>query len=324
MTLPKIDLHCHLDGSLDVGFVHGIVNQTVPQTREAVARQLQVPMDCDSLADYLKCFDLPCACMQTGEHIERGAYAFVQSLAQEGVDYAEARFAPVLFANPDLTERQALEHTLAGLGRGQEAFGVTVNTIVCALRHFDAVQNETTFRMARDYKDAGVCALDLAGNEAAFPTRDFAAVFKVARELEMPFTIHAGECGSAQSIQEAIDLGAKRIGHGIAMAGNLHLQAQCRDKAIGIEMCPISNYQTKAVTPGAPYPLGEFLQAGLLATVNTDNRTVSNTSLTKEFAFLEENHGFTLEHRKQVTQNAITCAFATDEVKQTLWKKLNG
>ncbi len=324
MTLPKIDLHCHLDGSLDVGFVHGCVNQTAPKTMEEVVQQLQVPMDCESLADYLKCFDLPCACMQTGEHIEQGAYAFVQSLAQEGVDYAEVRFAPALFANPDLTERQALEHTLAGLRRGQEVFDVTVNTIVCAMRHLDGAQNAATFRMARDYKDAGVCALDLAGNEATFPTRDFADSFKLARELDMPFTIHAGECGSAQSIQEAIDLGAQRIGHGIAMAGNLQLQAQCRDKAIGIEMCPISNYQTKAVVPGAPYPLGEFLQAGLLATVNTDNRTVSNTSLTKEFAFLEENHGFTLEHGKQVTKNAIMCAFATDDVKQALWKKLQG
>lgn len=324
VSLPKIDLHCHLDGSLDIGFVHGIVHPTTGETMEQVQEKLQVPADCGSLADYLKCFDLPVACMQTPERIVRGAYAFVKSLADEHTAYAEVRFSPALFANPDLSQRQALESTLEGLHRGQEAFGIPVNTIVCALRHFSYEQNATTFHIARDYAEYGVCGLDLAGNEAAFPTADFAQLFAEAKALGLPFTIHAGECKSAQSIQDAVEFGAKRIGHGIAMAGNLPLQAQCVKNRIGVELCPLSNYQTKAVTAGEPYPLQEFLQAGLLATVNTDNRTVSNTSLTKEFAFLQERFGFTDEDILKVTNNAIECAFANDDVKHSLWKQVNG
>lgn len=320
--LPKIDLHCHLDGSLDAEFIHNIVNEAKPTSIEAVRQRLQVPADCASLAEYLTCFDLPIDCMNTIEHIRQGAYTFVKSLAAEHVIYAEVRFSPALFTNSRLTERQALEATLSGLRKGQQELGITVNTIVCAMRHFDLARNSASFRIARDYKDYGVCGLDLAGNEAAFPTGDFAQLFALANGLELPFTIHAGECKSAQSVKDAIDFGAKRIGHGIAMAGNIDLQALCVAKGIGIEMCPISNYQTKAVEQGAPYPLQEFLQAGLCATVNTDNRTVSNTSLTNEFIFLKEICGFS--DIQKVTNNAIACAFASDAVKHTLWKQVNG
>ncbi len=320
---PKIELHCHLDGSLDVDFIHGVVNQTAPESLESVRQKLQAPKDCGSLAEYLKCFDLPCACMQTPQMAEAGAYTFVKSLQAEHVIYAEVRFAPALFASADCSERQALEAVLAGLRRGHEDFGVLVNTIVCAMRHLSLAQNSKTIRLANEYKERGVCAVDLAGDEAAFPTIDYAPIFALAKTLDLPYTIHAGECKSAQSIQEALDLGAKRIGHGIAMAGNVDLQAQCREKGIGVEMCPISNYQTKAMEQGTTYPLQEFLQAGLCATVNTDNRTVSNTSLTDEFLFLQENFGFTKDDLHKVTNNAIACAFASDAVKQSLWKQVN-
>ncbi|WP_409967846.1 adenosine deaminase [Bengtsoniella intestinalis] len=321
---PKLDLHCHLDGSFPPALIHKLVNQTSPQSLEAVTQKLQVPENCQNLGEYLQCFDLPIACMQTPQAVEAGAYQFVQSLQAEHIIYAEVRFAPVLFANRDFTEEQALECALAGLRRGQEEFAIPVNTIVCALRHFSHEENAKTFRIAKDYQAYGVCAVDLAGNEAAFPTAEFAPLFALANALELPFTIHAGECKSAQSIRDAMAFGAKRIGHGIAMAGDLELQAHCVAQGIGVEMCPISNYQTKAVEPDQPYPLAEFLQAGICATVNTDNRTVSDTSLSKEFSFLQDRFGFTPEDLRKVTNNAITCAFASDDVKQSLWKQVNG
>lgn len=322
-ALPKIDLHCHLDGSLQPRFVAQVLAQTqgITLDEKELAQRLQVPDPCQSLTQYLKCFDLPIVCMQTPAQIRQGAYEFVASLQADHVRYIEVRFSPALFINPELTERQALEATLAGLKQGQEAFGIYVNTIVCGMRHFDFARNAQSFRLAKEYAEVGVCGLDLAGDESGFATASFAQLFALARTLQLPFTIHAGECGSSQSVADAISFGAGRIGHGIAMAQRPDLQALCVEKAVGVELCPISNYQTKAVQPGTAYPLDAFLQADMCATVNTDNRTVSNTTLTKEFLFLQDCCDFTVEDAKKVTLNAITCAFASEDVKHQLWKQ---
>ena len=150
-------------------------------------------------------------------------------------------------------------------------------------------------KKAREFLGNGVCAADLAGNEAAFPMSQFVDLFTEVKKMGMPFTIHAGECGSVQNILDAVDCGAGRIGHGIAMRGNKDVMKLCRERHIGIEMCPISNLQTKAVKSMAEYPMREFLDEGLCVTINTDNRTVSGTSLDKEIAFVQENYGITEE-----------------------------
>lgn len=138
---------------------------------------------------------------------------------------------------------------------------------------------------------AGVCAADLAGAEVPYPMSGFMELFKYAKQLGLPFTIHAGECGNAQNIIDAVEAGAARIGHGIAMRGHDDLERQLSAKGIGIELCPISNLQTKAVASADEYPIREFLDAGLKVTINTDNRTVSNTTLSKELEFIERTYG---------------------------------
>ena len=138
----------------------------------------------------------------------------------------------------------------------------------------------------------------------------------------MPFTIHAGECGSVQNILDAVQCGASRVGHGIALRGQKEAIQICRDRHIGIEMCPLSNMQTKAVKDPADYPVQEFLEENLLVTINTDNRMVSQTTLEKEFAFLREQYAVTREQEVQMTKNAIEAAFASDEVKAQLWKAM--
>ena len=136
-------------------------------------------------------------------------------------------------------------------------------------------------RTAREYLGNGVCAADLAGAEAIYPMSEFMELFGQAKKLGMPFTIHAGECGNVQNILDSVEAGALRIGHGIAMRGNSEVQKMIREKGIGVEMCPISNLQTKAVESESQYPLREFLDNGIKVTINTDNRTVSNTTMTK-------------------------------------------
>ena len=164
-------------------------------------------------------------------------------------------------------------------------------------------------RTAREYLGNGVCAADLAGAEAIYPMSEFMELFGQAKKLGMPFTIHAGECGNVQNILDSVEAGALRIGHGIAMRGNSEVQKMIREKGIGIEMCPISNLQTKAVESESQYPLREFLDNGIKVTINTDNRTVSNTTMTKELQFIQEHYRLTDEEIRLMMINAVDTAF---------------
>lgn len=164
-------------------------------------------------------------------------------------------------------------------------------------------------RTAREYLGNGVCAADLAGAEAIYPMSEFMKLFGQAKKLGMPFTIHAGECGNVQNILDSVEAGALRIGHGIAMRGNSEVQKMIREKGIGVEMCPISNLQTKAVESESQYPLREFLDNGIKVTINTDNRTVSNTTMTKELQFIQEHYRITDEEIRLMMRNAVDTAF---------------
>ena len=164
-------------------------------------------------------------------------------------------------------------------------------------------------RTAREYLGNGVCAADLAGAEAIYPMSEFMELFGQAKKLGMPFTIHDGECGNVQNILDSVEAGALRIGHGIAMRGNSEVQKMIREKGIGVEMCPISNLQTKAVESESQYPLREFLDNGIKVTINTDNRTVSNTTMTKELQFIQEHYRITDEEIRLMMINAVDTAF---------------
>jgi adenosine deaminase len=189
------------------------------------------------------------------------------------------------------------------------------------MRNLDAGTNLAMLKEAREFLGAGVVGCDLAGDEKAYPTADFADVFAMAKKYEMPFTIHAGECGSADSVRTAIELGARRIGHGIAMRGNVELMALCADKKIGVELCPTSNLQTKALTDFSEYPFAEFYEAGILLSINTDNRTVSDTTCTDEYMRLADAGMFKESMCEKIYRASIASSFADDDVRQLLWNQ---
>ena len=205
--------------------------------------------------------------------------------------------------------RKVIEAVIAGMNKGKQDFGVEYGIITCAMRHHSQEDNSRMIKTAREYLGYGVCAADLAGAEAAYPMAQFMELFQNTRKLEMPFTLHAGECGSVQNIVDAVKAGAGRIGHGIAMRGNSEVQKMIREKGIGVEMCPISNLQTKAVESESQYPLREFLDNGIKVTINTDNRTVSNTTMTKELQFIQEHYRITDEEIRLMMRNAVDTAF---------------
>lgn len=315
-TLPKIELHCHLDGSLSRDYLTRMLGREVAET------EVQVQEDCGSLKEYLEKFDLPLQCLRRAEQFEEAGYDLLQSVSAEQVRYMEVRFAPQISAGDGLSVEQILEALLKGLARGKKDFGVESNVIVCAMRHMPEEINLAMIRSAREFLGKGVCAADLAGDEKAFPMAQFLNLFGEVRRMGMPFVIHAGECGSVQNIVDAVECGARRIGHGISMYRDPAVRKLCLERRIGIEMCPVSNMQTKAIENPAEYPIREYLREGLLATLNTDNRTVSNTTLTREIGFVQEHYELTEEEIHVLMRNAIEVSFAADDVKQRLWKMM--
>ena len=316
----KVELHCHLDGSLNpVSVQEMLAEQGMYYDLEVLKEKLAVRSDCTSLTEYLEKFDLPLMCLQDKKGITRTAYELVRDASKENVKYIEVRFAPMLHINKGLTCKEAIECVIEGLKKGELEFGVFASAIVCAMRHHSLEKNQEMMRVAKEFLGKGVCALDLAGDESAFPTELFRPLFEEATEYGMPFTIHSGECGSVDNVREAIELGAKRMGHGIALQKDKELQKLCAEKRIGIEMCPTSNLQTKAVDDLNNYPIKEFMKQGIPVSLNTDNRTVSGTTLHNEFEVAKKELGLTDEEILQCTKNAIETAFASEDVKEKLY-----
>lgn len=323
-NLPKIDLHCHLDGSMDIETVRSLLGKGEGTIQDSeLSEALQVSEDCTSLTEYLKKFEIPLSCLQTEKALKLATTRLLKQAADENVQYIEIRFAPMLSVYPDLSCKKVIESVVQGLAEGEEKYPVRGGIIVCAMRHHSVEKNIEMLKAAREMLGYGVCALDLAGDESVYPTKLQRELFFAAKKWEIPFTIHSGECGSIENIEEAIALGATRLGHGIALKKSRTLMEECRKKRIGIEMCPSSNKQTKAVNSLDEYPLELFLEKGLLATINTDNRTVSRTSVTKELMIAYEMLHHNKESIVKLLKNAIEVSFAKDDTKQGMLKNLN-
>lgn len=315
-ALPKVDLHCHLDGSLSPDFVRKRLGEPILDSN------LRAAETCGSLTEYLEKFRLPLSCLQDEEGLHGAAYDLLRAAAAENIRYLEVRFAPQLCLERGLTVRRVLEAVLQGLHDGKADFAVDTNIIVCAMRHMTDEDNLGMLRQARDYLGQGVCAADLAGDENAHPTHAYAALFEQVRRLDMPFVMHAGECGSVQNVCDAIACGARRIGHGIAMQRDPAVQRLCRERGIGVELCPHSNLQTGAATDLSLYPIGQFLRAGVPASVNTDNRTVSGCTISDELELVQQYCGVTDAQVYTLLRNAVVTSFASDDVKHRLLREI--
>lgn len=316
--MPKAILHIHLDGSLRPETVYGwLKEQGIDISLEEVRNQLMVDRDCRDLNQYLTKFGLPVSVLQNEEHIEQAVYELFEDLANQNVVYAEVRFAPSLHTEKGLNYEQIVEAAILGMNKAKEKFGIQGNLILCCMRGNDNKKsNLQTVKVAKQYLGKGIAALDLAGAEALFPTRDFQDIFEVARKLDIPFTIHAGEADGPESIRKALEMGASRIGHGVRCIEDKALMAELAYKEIPLEICPISNLQTRAVEE--PHPIGEIYKKGLKTTISTDNNTVSNTDILAEYQYVIENTSLTLKDIGQMNINAIRGAYISLQEKAKL------
>ncbi len=318
-----IDLHLHADGALSVDTVlklADIQGVTLPtEDREELFDLLSVPVDCEDLNEYLERFDLPCSLMQTEETVSEAFYSIKEELKDNGLIYAELRFAPQLHTEQGMTQEEVVLAAIEGCNRSD----LKTNLILCCMRGDDNHDaNMETVRLAEKYKDQGVVAVDLAGAEALYPTSDFEDVFAYANELGLNYTIHAGEADGPASVVTALDFGASRIGHGVHSAQDEALMNRLKDSGVALEICITSNLQTKAEQSIETYPLPTLIDNGVIVTLNTDNPTVSNTTMKKELEFAKESFDLTNEEIKQLLLNSVNSSFADDETKAELTEQV--
>lgn len=324
--LPKIELHCHLDGSvrpstlLELARAEGL---TDCESLEAFQSYICVPQSCESLVAYLECFKIPISIMQTKEQLERVAYELIEDVANENVKYIEVRFAPHFHMKKGLQFGEVIEAVLAGLEKGSKAFGTDFGLILCCMRHLSPEASLQVVKDGHAFLGKGVVGVDLAGDEHHYPPELHKEAFDLAKALGYRITIHAGETGLAENVIKSIELlHAERIGHGLYIKDDKAAYALVMSTETCLEMCPTSNLNTKAVTQMSDHPLPRFLKEGIRATFNTDNRTVSNTNLTHEIALTAPHLDDFEALYRLAYHHALEASFAPEPIKEKLRKLL--
>jgi len=344
-ALPKVSLHDHLDGGLRSATVLELGRELgidVPaETEEGLAAWFDEKSDSGSLVEYLKTFDLTTAVMQTPEHLSRVAREFVQDLADDGVIYGEIRWAPEQHLSKGLTLDQTVEAVQEGIEAGiadvaETGRDIRVGQLVSAMRHTgDGLE---IAELAVRHRNNGVVGFDIAGPEAGFPAGNLKPAFDyLAKEL-FPRTVHAGEADGLESIRGALfDGRALRLGHGVRIAEDIRISDQddentyvelgalsqwVKDREIALELSPSSNLQTGAIeawgTEMVDHPFDLLYQLGFRVTVNTDNRLMSNTSLSRELFRLSEAFGYDLDDLEIFQLNAAASSFLPLEERDAL------
>ena len=290
-----------------------------PYTLEEVKNELMVSPNCRDLNEYLTKFEMPVKVLQTSEQIERATFELYEDLAKQGVVYAEARFAPSKHLSKGLSYDEVVEASIRGLERAKKEYDIDGNIILCCMRgegKENKNENIETVKVAKRFLGKGVCAIDLAGAEAIFPTKDFEDIFKMAKEENIPFTIHAGEADGPESIKKALEMGARRIGHGVTCIYDNALMQELKEKKIILEIAPISNLQTQAIK--GEHPLEKIFKSGIKTAISSDNSTVSHTNILQDYEWVLENTKLTLASLFRMNINAYKNIFGTKEQKNRI------
>lgn len=322
--IPKVLLHEHLDGGLRPATVidlakacgYGGLPTDDPQ---ALGEWFHRGANKGSLPEYLEGFAHTIAVMQTRDAIERVAFEFIEDMHRDGVVYAECRFAPVFHTEQGLTPEAVVQAALDGFHRGEEKYGVKWGLIICAMRHMtDSLE---WAEMAIDFRYRGVVAFDLAGEEAGYPPKKHVPAFQAIQAANFYSTLHAGEAFGIASIWQALQLcGAHRLGHATRLTDGMtivdgkivkmgSLAQYILDRRIPLEMCLSSNVHTGAVRSMEQHPFKLYYERGFRVTLNTDDRLMSDTSMTKEFQVAVEYFGLTLRDLEKITMNSAKSAF---------------
>ena len=328
LKMPLIDLHFHLDGSLSIDTIITLAEiqgiKLPSKDRNELKHKLTLTeFTCKNLDDFLDKFAIPSKLLQTKIGIKEGVRLLREEMTKEGLIYLEIRFAPQKHTYNGLTQEDAINAALEGLKEDKNL--VHTNLILCMMRgDKNKKENFETIELAKKYlvEDNGVVGIDLAGSEGEYKTFTFKDEFDLIKKYKIPTTIHAGEADGYESVEKAVEFGATRIGHGIAASQNKNTMDLLSKKGVILEMCPTSNFVTKASSRDK-YPLREFFKNNVKCTINTDDKGVATTTLANEFKILEDICKLTKEEERSLLLNSADAAFTINEVKKHLREKIN-
>lgn len=329
MNTAKIDLHLHLDGSLylpwlyETSLKNGIIDQSC--SFEEYYDQIFVK-EYPTREERMKRFDIPISVMQTKEDLFASIYGLIQRLHEQGIIYAEIRFAPQQHTIYGLTQKEVVEAVIEGMNQAMKDFQeIKIGIINCMMHKgkeasFNMKENFETIEVTKEFLGKGVVGLDLAGYENTGPFMNYKPLFDKAKEVGIPYTIHAGEMGEGIHVKEAIAMGASRIGHGINCVQNQEWVDEVVEKQIPLEVCVTSNVGDKRNY--AAHPIRYLLEKGAKVTINTDNMTFSRTTLRNEHEQLQA-LGISKSILMQCTYNAIDAAFCDEQTKQWIKERID-
>jgi adenosine deaminase len=319
--LPKTDLHVHLDGSLRLSTILELAARQgvrLPaDTPEGLREAMHIGQVCDSLVSYLSAFEVTLAVLQTEEALYRAAYELAQDAAEENVRYMEVRYSPILHTRRGLRLTAVIEAVTQALRQAQKDFGIDSGVIICGIRSISPASSLEMAQLAVAYKNHGVVGFDLAGAEFNYPAKAHKDAFQLILKNNINCTAHAGEAYGPESVAQAIHyLGAHRIGHGVRLREDGDLLNYVNDHRIPLEICPSSNVQTGAVPSIDQHPIRFLYNFGVRVTVNTDNRLITDTSVSQELWLLHKQLGFALDEIRQIVIWGFKSAFLPFHVKQ--------
>ncbi|MCD7034476.1 adenosine deaminase [Metabacillus sp. GX 13764] len=320
LSLPKIELHCHLDGSLRaVTIIEIALKEGIPlpsYRKEELQNHLIAPLECESLEEYLTAFYLPNLVMQSKANLRRIAFELFEDAAMENVKYMEVRFAPLLHTEKGLTIEDVVASVIEGMRDAEKHYEIKGNLILSCMRSMSVEKAFEVVNQGAKFLGKGVAAIDLCAIEEEGFCGKFIKPISLAKELGYRVTIHAGETGIGKNVLEAVELlGAERIGHGVFIKDCPEAYQIVKEKQIVLEMCPTSNIQTKAVQHFRDHPIYQFYQDGIKVTINTDNRTVSDTTMAKECEIVNQVLLMTEEDYREIYRTSAEASFADKETK---------
>ncbi len=325
--LAKTDLHVHLDGSMRLETIMELAESdgidlgvsTIDQLQEKIGPGQRYK----SLNEYLKGFETVLKVLQTDHSLYRSAYELAEDAARENIGYMEVRYSPILHTRRKLSLAAILESVLSALRDAERDFGVRSGVIVCGIRNISPAVSLRLAELAVAFKNRGVVGFDLAGSEYNYPAKDHLAAFSLILSNNVNVTIHAGEAYGPDSIHQALHYcGAHRIGHGTRLRENGDLLNYVNDHRVPLEMCLSSNVQTCAVNDFEEHPFRFYLDLGLRVTVNTDNRLITNTTMTDEYVLAHKYFELSPRDLLDLVMNGVKSAFIPHELKRDFIKRI--
>jgi len=320
-SLPKVELHLHLDISL--GYEAAL--QLEPSlTREVFAREFVAPVKCTNLVDFLNRVPRILELLQTERGLRLLTHDVFQQLAADNVIYAELRFAPLLHTQQGLTAREVVRIVEAATDDASKATGIEARLILCSLRHFSAEQSMQTAQLVDDFRGSRVVAFDLAGDEANYPLTAHLDAFQFVRDRGIALTSHAGEASGAQSVWDTLRMiQPSRIGHGVRSIEDPALVEYLRQEKIHLEVCPTCNIQLDVFPTYADHSIDALYRENVSLGISTDNRTLTPITLTGEYERLAATFGWRAADFLKCNLNAISAAFIPETLKTELMRRVS-